>query len=529
MLKIENIKMEPGVCPSEIEKKLIRILGLKKNELTDWRILKKAIDARNKKKIRIVYNLLINTVNEERILKNFQTSAKLRISRYLSPQTTIIAPVLKPKTKKVIIAGAGPCGLFSAMVLAENGLNPLIIERGNRIEKRIIDKDALINKGILDPESNIQFGEGGAGTFSDGKIYSGISDPFTHYVYDLLVRMGAPEEIVYDARPHIGTDNLITVVKNLHAHLISKGASFLFNTRLSGLMIKNDQLTGIGINNTDELPCDHLLLSTGHSARDVFKILHDHNVRIEQKAFSIGLRIEHPRDFINEIQYGSMYKDRLPAASYRLSTHLKNRRSVYTFCMCPGGEVINSSSEAEGVVTNGMSAYRRDLLNSNSAILVTVNPCDFEDNHPLSGIQFQRKYERLAFIHGGSHLHAPVQKLSDFYKNKITKSFGAVTPSFKPGTRPALLASCLPPFAFESIRESIKIFDEKLKGFNMDDAVLTGVESRSSSPVRVVRNENHESSLRGLFPAGEGAGYAGGIISSAVDGIQTALRIIARE
>ncbi|MFC1569077.1 NAD(P)/FAD-dependent oxidoreductase [bacterium] len=415
---------------------------------------------------------------------------------------------------------------FCGLILAEAGLQPVLIERGQPVNQRIQDFNRLMETGVLNPESNIQFGEGGAGTFSDGKLYTLINDPRTQYIFDQLIQAGAPSEIAWDAKPHIGTDKLQGVVSTLKEKIIDLGGNVLFNTRMTDCVIVDQRIQAIEINSKDQITTELLILAIGHSSRDTVEMLFNHGINMVPKAFSMGVRIEHLRDWIQKSQYGNFCNDhRLPAAKYKMAVQLTNDRGAYTFCMCPGGFVVPAASEPGGVVTNGMSLHAQNGENSNSALLVNVTPDDF-GSHPLDGIAFQRKFERKAFIHGGGDFAAPVQLLGDFLNDRLSRKFKKVFPTYQPDTQFADLRECLPDFVIQNLKASIPLLNNKVKGFSHPDAILTGVETRSSSPVRILRNETMQSNILGIFPAGEGAGYAGGIVSSALDGMRIAEKIL---
>lgn len=410
-------------------------------------------------------------------------------------------------------------------------LKPIIIERGKEVSQRAKDVSLFWQKGILDPESNIQFGEGGAGTFSDGKLTTGINDPRCRYILQVFIEAGAPEEIGYLAKPHIGTDYLRKAVENIRKKIIALGGEYRFGHKLTNLKIGNGNLQAITVacgDQTYEMAADHVIMAIGHSARDTFAMLDALKVPMEAKPFSIGVRIEHPQELINKSQYGA-WSDHpsLGAAEYKLACHLPDGRSVYSFCMCPGGLVVAAASEPGGVVTNGMSYFSRSGNNANSALLVGVTPADYPGTGPLAGVDFQRIYERLAFELGGGTYAAPVQCVGDFLAARASKSLGRCEPTYRPGVVITDLSRCLPDFAVKSLREAIVILDQKIKGFADSDAVLTGVETRSSSPVRILRNAQCESLIKGLYPCGEGAGYAGGIMSAAADGLRCAEAVLA--
>jgi uncharacterized FAD-dependent dehydrogenase len=410
------------------------------------------------------------------------------------------------------------------------GYKPILLERGQDVENRSKNVEQFWEKGILNENSNVQFGEGGAGTFSDGKLTTLIKNPRCRKVLEEFVNHGAPEEILYSYKPHIGTDILKKVVKNLRLKIIELGGEFRFNCLVSDLIIENQKIKGVIVNNSEDILTEVVVLAVGHSARDTFQMLLNQGVKLKPKAFAIGVRIEHPQNLINEAQYGKFAgHENIGAADYKLVYHATNGRGAYTFCMCPGGVVVNAASEAKGIVTNGMSYFARDGVNANSALLVGVEPSDFKEEHPLAGIEFQRKWERLAFELAGKNYHAPAQLVGDFLLDRPSSGLGDVKPTLKPGITLIELKNCLPDFVVQTLREAIPFFGKKINGFAREDALLTGVETRSSSPVRIERLPDYQSiNISGLYPAGEGAGYAGGIVSAAVDGIMAAEAIASR-
>jgi uncharacterized FAD-dependent dehydrogenase len=527
MIRIEEIR-RPFTEPSG---KLIGIIAgaltLSVTQLLEFRISKRAVDAR-KKMIYFVYSVDFRLDEASEKIDWNKLPSGWRV-REIAPYQYRIPDSLPCSKTPPAIVGTGPCGLFAGLVLAEAGLNPIILERGKPVDQRVHDVNILMQNGKLNPESNIQFGEGGAGTFSDGKLYTLIHDPRTRFIFDRLVEAGAPPEILQEAKPHIGTDRLIQVVRTLRETIIGLGGQVRFQSKMTGCRIRQNRISAIEVNHQEILPVSALILAIGHSARDTMEMLFDSGLQMQAKGFSMGIRIEHLAEWISKFQYGSYWNDRrLPAAKYKLAVHLPGKRSVYTFCMCPGGVVVPAASEPEGVVTNGMSEYAQNGINSNSALLVNVFPADC-GKHPLAGMTFQQKWERKAYQSGGGDFTAPVQLLGDFLKNRVSDRFKKVFPTYRPDTQFTDLNTCLPLFIAEHLKTALPALNTRIKGFSHPDAVLTAVESRSSSPVRILRNDSLQSNIQGLYPAGEGAGYAGGIVSSAVDGIRIAEAIMAAQ
>ena len=427
----------------------------------------------------------------------------------------------EPLQSRPVIIGTGPAGLFCGLTLAEAGYRPILFERGSRLSDRLRKVEDFWNGGPLDPECNAQFGEGGAGTFSDGKLNTLVKDPsgLHRKVLEIFVGAGAPEEILYVQKPHLGTDQLVSIVRNIREQILAAGGDILFDSKVTGIRTAQNSICGVIVNDRTEYPADRVVLAPGHSARDTFQMLYEKGIEMQQKAFAIGVRIEHPQEMIGQTQYGERWEE-LPAADYKLTAATSNGRSAYTFCMCPGGYVVNASSEEGLTAVNGMSNSGRDGQNANSAVIVNVTPDDFPSEHPLAGVEYQRKWERLAWLEGEGKV--PVQLYADFQEGKRSDAFGEVIPMHKGAVSFGNLRNCLPDYVCESLSEGISLMGRKLKGFDRPDAILSGVETRTSSPVRILRAQDGQSSLRGLFPCGEGAGYAGGITSAAMDGIRMA-------
>ncbi len=508
-----------------LKKLVVSKYHLNANELLNLFIKKKSIDARKKEDVHFVYNVSIEYAKPERILKKRNRDIQA------DPETKYeyVKPGTLPLANKPVIVGFGPSGIFAAYILAKQGYQPIVLERGLDVINRTKSWEEFLRTRAFNEKGSILFGEGGAGTFSDGKLTTLINDIRCDYVLDVLVKAGASEEIKYVNRPHIGTDILKKVIKNIRTEILEMGGQVLFESKLTGFVIESNKLKGVIVNGKEEISTEICLMGIGHSARDTYNMLHQNGLQMSQKPFSIGVRIEHSQDSINRVQYGAFANHpALGAADYKLSFHAEDGRSCYTFCMCPGGYVVCSSSEPEGVCTNGMSLNSRDNKNANSALLVNVSPNDFGSTHPLAGIKFQRDFEQKAFELAGKNFNAPVQLLGDYLKGEVSEKFGAVKPSYLPGTTFVDLNKILPEYVNSTLKLAIPYFDMKIKGFANEDAVLTGIETRSSSPVRITRNDEHETNIKGIYSMGEGAGYAGGIMSSAVDGIKTAEQVIAR-
>jgi len=529
MLRIAELKLPLDHPEPALRQAVLTRLGIGEDELIDFTVFKRSYDARKRSAIVLIYALDVQVKDEAQVLKRLQHDRQVMPS----PDTGykfVTSAKPAPGTPRPVVVGMGPCGLFVALILAQMGLNPLVLERGKVVRERTVDTFGFWRKRKLNTESNVQFGEGGAGTFSDGKLYSQVKDP-RHYgrkVLSEFVKSGAPEEILYVSKPHIGTFRLVKMVEQMRAEILSLGGEIRFETRLEDVLVEGEgnarQVVGVRLASGEEIPTRHLVMAIGHSARDTFQMLYDRGVYIEAKPFSIGFRVEHPQSLIDACRFGPNAGNKiLGAADYKIVHHASNGRSVYSFCMCPGGTVVAASSEEGRVVTNGMSQYSRAERNANSAIVVGITPEDYP-GHPLAGIAFQRELESRAFVLGGGNYDAPGQLMGDFVRGVASTEFGSVIPSFKPAVHLTDLATALPDYATVALREAFVAFDKQIKGYYKEDAVLTGVETRTSSPIRIKRHDDSLESLntRGLYPAGEGAGYAGGIMSAAIDGIRIA-------
>jgi uncharacterized FAD-dependent dehydrogenase len=541
MLRISEIKLPLDHDAAALSSAIDAVLGVPPGAVREFSVYKRSFDARKAQllQVYVVDVTLADPALEVKLLKKFADTTRIGPT----PDMTWRAPVQAPAELPVrpVVIGFGPCGIFAALMLARMGFRPIVLERGKPVRERTKDTWGLWRKSVLHPESNVQFGEGGAGTFSDGKLYSQIKDPrfLGRKVMEEFVEAGAPPEILYVAHPHIGTFKLVKVVENMREHIISLGGEIRFEQRVSDLLVEDGpqgrHLRGLVVHDrrtgeTSELRADHVVMALGHSSRDTFAMLHERGVHIEAKPFSIGFRVEHPQGLIDRARWGRHAGHRLlGAADYKLVHHASNGRSVYSFCMCPGGTVVAATSEPGRVVTNGMSQYSRNERNANAGIVVGIEPSDYpgwEDGRtgsPLAGIELQRALESNAYVLGGGDYRAPGQLVGDFVAGKPSTALGNVEPSYKPGVTPGDLRAALPAYAIEAMREAFPAFGRKIKDFDLHDAVLTGVETRTSSPVRILRGEDFQSpSVRGLYPAGEGAGYAGGILSAGVDGIRVA-------
>jgi uncharacterized FAD-dependent dehydrogenase len=530
MLRISELKLPLDHAPEALPAAIAARLGVREADLARWSVWKRAHDARKKAAILKVYIVDAEVAGEAAVLKRLADDPHVRPTPDTSYRPVCAAPSPGRRPRPVVV-GAGPCGLFAGLILAELGLRPIILDRGKVVRERTKDTWGLWRRSELDPESNVQFGEGGAGTFSDGKLYSQIKDPrfLGRKVLTEFVAAGAPEEILTEAHPHIGTFRLVTMVERLRAKIEGLGGEYRFGQRVTDIELDRGpdggrRMRGLHLHTGDFLEADQVVLAVGHSARDTFEMLHERGVHIEAKPFSIGFRIEHPQSWIDRALFGPCagHPD-LGAAAYSLSHHCSNGRTVYSFCMCPGGTVVAATSEPGRVVTNGMSQYSRNERNANSGFVVGVSPADFPSEHPLAGIELQRELESRAFLAGGGDYFAPGQLVGDFLAGRPSTALGGVAPSYRPGVRPTDLAATMPDYVIEAMREALPVFGRKIPRYDDPEAVLTGVETRTSSPIRITRGADLQSlNVRGLFPAGEGAGYAGGILSAAIDGIKVA-------
>ena len=528
MLRLANLSLPLSYTDDDLLAVVCRKLKVTAGVVQSIALVKKSIDARDKGDVHFVLTLDVRVKNEDDLLRKLKNG----IAAKVTPKREAPLPAASFRRPPVVV-GAGPAGLFAALTLAKAGARPILIERGRSVEKRTNDVAAMMKNGTLDPNSNVQFGEGGAGAFSDGKLTTGIKSPHQRTVLETFVRHGAPEEILFLQKPHIGTDKLKGVVASIRNEIISLGGDVRFETRLTSLILRGPHVEGVTVQHdgqTEEILTDTVLLAIGHSARDTIQALFQQGVTMVQKPFAMGVRIEHPQQLINRSQYGRFAEHpALHAADYKLNVRTPDGRGVYTFCMCPGGEVIAAASQPGGLVVNGMSYHARDGRNANAALLVGVNPEDFGDDHPLAGFVWQRSIEQAAYRTGGGDFRAPVQRVEDFLHGRASARLGEVQPTYQPGVTPADLRDCLPEFIINNLRLGITQMDKQLRGFAHPDAVLTGVETRSSSPVRLPRGTDYLADrMDGLFPVGEGAGYAGGIVSAAVDGIAAAWAALER-
>lgn len=524
MIRIQGIKLHLDHFEEDLEKAILSAIKIQKHELIRYTVFKRSYDAR-RHVMNLVYIIDAEVKNEAVILKKVKNSKDIIKTPDMSYKYVGYAP--KDLTSRPIIIGFGPCGIFAALLLAQMGFKPIVLERGKKVRERTQDTWGLWRKETLNPESNVQYGEGGAGTFSDGKLYSQVRDPefLGRKVIEEFIKAGAPEEIAYVGRPHIGTFRLVGMVERMREYITELGGEVLFEHKVTEFLVNQDrQVEGVVIANGKTFMSNHVVLALGHSSRDTFEALLKSDVYMEQKPFSIGFRIEHPQSVIDKARFGKYAGHKLlGAADYKLVHHASNNRTVYSFCMCPGGTVVAAASEPNRLVTNGMSQYSRNERNANSAIVVGITPEDFPSKDILAGVELQRRLEEKAFLMGGSNYHAPAQLVGDYLKKQASIQLGEVIPSYKPGITLTDMKELLPEYATFAICEAIPEFNKKIHGFSMHDAVLTGVETRTSSPVRIKRGDDYQSlNTRGLFPAGEGAGYAGGILSAGIDGIKAA-------
>ncbi|ULN66920.1 NAD(P)/FAD-dependent oxidoreductase [Vibrio gigantis] len=524
MIRLTEIKLPLDHEESAIQDAIEAKLGIDSDQVLSFNIFKRGYDARKKSKILLIYTLDVLVENEAELLEQFISDPHVKVTPDM--EYKFVAHASENQTERPVVIGFGPCGLFAALILAQSGFKPIVVERGKEVRERTKDTFGFWRKRTLNTESNVQFGEGGAGTFSDGKLYSQVKDP-KHYgrkVIEEFVAAGAPEEILYVSKPHIGTFKLVTMIEKMRASIIELGGEIRFSTRVDDVHMEDGQITGLTLSNGEEIKSRHVVLAVGHSARDTFEMLHDRGVYMEAKPFSVGFRIEHKQSMIDEARFGKNAGNPiLGAADYKLVHHCKNGRTVYSFCMCPGGTVVAATSEEGRVVTNGMSQYSRAERNANSAIVVGIDPERDYPGDALAGIRLQRELESGAYVLGGENYDAPAQKIGDFLKGRDPSAIGEVQPSFTPGIHLTDISKALPDFAIEAIREAIPAFEKKIKGFSTPDGLLTGVETRTSSPVCIKRGKDYQSiNLKGFFPAGEGAGYAGGILSAGIDGIKVA-------
>ena len=527
LVRLTELKLPLDHSAAALRAAIVRRLGIDDRALTGFSVWRRGIDARRGRPPAFIYTIDCTVAGEAALL------ARLADDRHVGPTPDtayrFVARAPAELAERPLVIGTGPCGLFAGLLLAQMGFRPIILERGKPVRERTQDTWGLWRKKTLDPESNVQFGEGGAGTFSDGKLYSQVKDPrfLTRKVLEEFVKAGAPEEILYVSKPHIGTFRLVGMVEHMRATITALGGEIRFQSRVEELEIDGHEgaraVRGVVLADGTRIAARHVVLAVGHSARDTFAMLHARGVFMEAKPFSVGFRIEHPQSLIDRARWGrAAGHPLLGAADYKLVHHCGNGRSVYSFCMCPGGTVVAATSETGRVVTNGMSQYSRNERNANAGIVVGITPADFPGG-PLAGIEFQRTWESRAFAAGGGDYCAPAQRVADFLASRPSTALGSVLPSYTPGVRPADLSTCLPDYAIDAIREALPAFDRQIPGFAMDDALLTGVETRTSSPLRIRRGEDYQSlNTRGLYPAGEGAGYAGGIMSAAIDGIEVA-------
>ncbi len=527
MIKINNIKLSFNHPQEDLDQVVAKKLGISEDKILALRIIRRSLDARANRPLSRVYTVLVEVENDIKFTRRIAKDADLsyyRESEYQLPYLN-----LQSRNERPLIIGTGPAGTFAGLILAEAGLNPILIERGKPVRQRVLDVNEFWVNGILDEDSNVQFGEGGAGTFSDGKLTTRIKDKHqrTQKILQELVSAGAPSEILVENKPHVGTANLVLVVENLRGRIKKLGGEYRFQTRVSDLILEGDQVIGVEIATGEKINASTVILAIGHSARDTFTMLYERGLKLAPKPFSVGFRIEHPQSLIDQNQFGaSAGHPALGAADYQLSFHTSLGRTVYSFCMCPGGVVIGASSEKEGVVTNGMSQYARNGVNANSAIVAEVLPEDIS-HEPLEGFIAQRNWEQKAYLLGGGDYFAPAQLVDDFLQGRISDQFGPTQPTYQPGVQLVDLNQAFPPYVTAAIREALGEFNKRIPGFSGPDAVFTGVETRTSCPIRILRGKDGQSvTVKGIYPVGEGSGYAGGIMSSALDGIKAAEKIL---
>lgn len=535
MLRLSGLYLPLDHAPEAIPEAICKRLGIAPADLRGWTLYRRGNDARRRNAIQLVYTFDLDLIDEAAVLARFEGDKDVRPTPDMVYRFPIRAPEGWQGHRPVVI-GAGPCGLFAGLILAQMGFKPIILDRGKIVRERTKDTWGLWRRSVLNPDSNVQFGEGGAGTFSDGKLYCRVKDPrfLGRKVLEEFVKAGAPDDILWEAHPHIGTFRLVTMVESLRRTIEELGGEYRWQTRVDDIELERlpdgrQQVRGLHLHDLAKgedsfLEADHVVLAVGHSARPTFEMLHRRGVHIEAKPFAIGVRIEHPQSWIDRARFGNCAKHPdLGAAAYSLVHHASNGRSVYSFCMCPGGRVVAATSEEGRVVTNGMSQYSRAEFNANSGLVVAIDPARDYPDGPLAGIALQRHWEDLAFVAGGSSYHAPAQRVGDLLAGRASTALGEVIPSYKPGVTMTNLSACLPEFVIEAFREALPVFGRQIANYDHPDAVMTGVETRTSSPVRITRGKDHQSlNVAGLFPAGEGAGYAGGILSAAIDGIKTA-------
>lgn len=535
MLRLTELRLPLDHPPEALEHAICARLAIARDALEHFSVYKRGHDARRRSAIVLVYTVDCAVCDEAAVLARYRQAHPRDTHVQIAPDMSWTAPLAhgaelaaRPGYRRPIVVGAGPCGFMAALMLARMGLRPLLLERGKAVRERTVDTFALWRRSVLTPESNVQFGEGGAGTFSDGKLYSQVRDPrfLGRKVLEEFVKAGAPEDILTLAHPHIGTFRLVSMVEHIRSEIEAAGGEYRFQSRVEGLLLEpgTRRVQGVRLADGEVVESGHVILAVGHSARDTFAMLNEEGVTMQAKPFSMGVRIEHPQSVIDTAQFGSAAGNSLlGAAEYRLVHHAANGRGVYSFCMCPGGTVVAATSEEGQVVTNGMSQYSRAERNANSGIVVELRPGEDYPDDPLAGVAFQRHWEKQAFVAGGGDYRAPAQRVGDFLAGRPSVSLGDVVPSYRPGVTPTDLSTCLPEFVVEALREALPHFDRKLKGYAMEDAVMTGVETRTSSPLRIPRGDTGQSvNTPGLYPAGEGAGYAGGILSAGMDGIRMA-------